>query len=328
MTAKRWLQEQEPKWERLEALLSLSQHAMSRLSPKEIREMGMLYRGTVNDLSRAQSNSEFQHLEPYLNNLVQRCHSRIYERPPASGKDVINFFLVEFPRCFRRNFWLIALAFIMFALGSAIAMVTAHTNPETETYFLPQGIITQLDRGILWTDTMQANPSESSFLMTNNIRVAFNAFAFGILFGVGSLLLLFHNGLFAFGGPLQVCIQHGMGFRLVNFMIAHGVIELTTIFIAGGAGMLIGFTLLFPGDLPRWQAVRIKAKEATILIAGCIPLLVIAGIIEGMVSLNRQVDTNVRLIVTAASALFLIAYLGFSGRPRRQLRPLESTQTD
>lgn len=316
MTTKRWLQEQEPKWTRLEALLSQSQHSMSQLKPDEIREMGMLYRGTVNDLSRTQSNPEFHHLEPYLNNLVQRCHGRIYERPPASGKDVAHFFLAEFPRCFRRNFWLIALAFAMFVLGSVIAIVTVHTNPETETYFLPQGIIEQLDRGTLWTDSMQANPSESSFLMTNNIRVAFNAFAFGILFGVGSLLLLFHNGLFAFGGPLQVCIQHGMGFRLVNFMIAHGVIELTTIFIAGGAGMLIGFALLFPGDLPRWQAVRVKAKEATILIAGCVPLLVIAGMIEGMVSLNRHVDTTARLTVAAASALFLIAYLGFSGRSK------------
>jgi uncharacterized membrane protein SpoIIM required for sporulation len=193
-------------------------------------------------------------------------------------------------------------------------MATVHSNPETETYFLPQTIIQQLDRGTLWTDNMKANPSESSFLMTNNIRVAFNAFAFGILFGVGSLLLLFHNGLFAFGGPLQVCIQHGMGNRLVNFMIAHGVIELTTIFIAGGAGMLIGFALLFPGDLPRWQAVRVKSKEATILIAGCVPLLVIAGMIEGMVSLNRHVDTPTRIAVAASSALFLIAYLGFSGR--------------
>ncbi len=314
MSYKRWIQAQEPHWQRLETLLSKAQPNTASLPPEEIRELGLLYRGVILDLSRAQSQPEAQHLEPYLNNLVQRCHGKVYERPPASGKDVANFFLRDFPRCFRKNAGLIALAFALFTAGTLLAMLTVHLDPRTETYFLPRPVIDQLDKSVLWTDNMQANPSESSFLMTNNIRVAFNAFTFGVLFGVVTLLLLFHNGLFAFGGPLQVCFNHGMGWRLLNFMLAHGVIELTTIFIAGGAGMLIGFALLFPGELPRWQAVRVKSKEAIILIAGCVPLLVIAGIIEGMVSLNQAVPPVARLAVALASAVGLIAYLGFSGR--------------
>lgn len=314
MSQKRWLKEQEPHWQRLEVLLKKSEQATAFLPPDEIREMGLLYRGIINDLARAQSQQESQHLEPYLNNLVQRCHGRVYERPPATWKDLANFFLRDFPRCFRKNFNLIALAFALFIIGAIVAMLTVHFNPKTETYFLPQPVIQQLDKGILWTDTMQANPSESSFLMTNNIRVAFNAFTFGILFGIGTLLLMFHNGLFAFGGPLQVCFQHGMGWKLLNFMLAHGVIELTTIFIAGGAGMMIGFALLFPGELARWDAVRQKSREAILLIAGCVPLLVIAGIIEGMISLNQDVPAVARLAVALISAVGLIAYLGFSGR--------------
>lgn len=314
MSHKRWLKEQEPQWQRLEMLLQKSEPATLLLPPEEIRELGLLYRGVINDLARAQSQPEASHLEPYLNNLVQRCHGRVYERPPASWKDLANFFLRDFPRCFRRNFALIALAFVLFVAGALVAMLTVHFNPKTETYFLPPSVIQQLDRGTLWTDTMQANPSESSFLMTNNIRVAFNAFTFGILFGIGTLLLMFHNGLFAFGGPLQVCFRHGMGWKLLNFMLAHGVIELTTIFIAGGAGMMIGFALLFPGELARWDAVRQKSKDAILLIAGCVPLLVIAGIIEGMISLNHDVSSVTRLLVALASAVGLIAYLGFSGR--------------
>jgi uncharacterized membrane protein SpoIIM required for sporulation len=314
MSATRWLQEQEPQWQRLESLLSRSQTATTALPPQEIRELGLLYRSLINDLSRAQSQPESQHLEPYLNNLAQRCHSRVYERPPTSWRNVRDFFLVDFPRCFRKNVVLIALAFLMFVLGSALAMATVHQHPETERYFLPPAQIEQLDKGILWTDQTQANPSQSSFLMTNNIRVAVNAFAMGIMLGVGTLVLLFHNGLFAFGGPLQVCMEHGMGQRLINFMIAHGVIELTTIFIAGGAGMLIGFAILFPGDLPRWRAVRAKSKEALVLIMGCFPLLVLAGLIEGMVSLNQHVGTTTRIVVSMVSAVILVGYLGFSGR--------------
>jgi uncharacterized membrane protein SpoIIM required for sporulation len=314
MSGKRWLQEHEPQWQRLESLLGRFQTNAAALPPQEIRELGLLYRSLINDLSRAQSQPDARHLEPYLNNLAQRCHAQVYERPPTSWGNVSDFFLVDFPRAFRKNVWFIALAFFMFALGSAIAMAVVHLHHETEHFFLSPAVIEQLDRGVLWTDQSQANPSQSSFLMTNNIRVAINAFATGVMLGVGSLFLLFHNGLFAFGGPLQVCIEHGMGPRLINFMIAHGVIELTTIFIAGGAGMIIGFAILFPGDLPRWQAVREKSKEALILIMGCFPLLVLAGLIEGLISLNRAVNHETRLTVAILSAIFLVGYLGFSGR--------------
>ena len=113
--------------------------------------------------------------------------------------------------------------------------------------------------------------------MTNNIRVAINAYAGGVLLGVGTLLLMFHNGMFALGGPLQVCYLYGeTGDRLLQFILPHGPIELTTIFIAGGAGMMVGHALLFPGDLPRWSAVRAKAWESLVLIMGCFPLLVLA----------------------------------------------------
>lgn len=314
MSGKRWLQENEPQWQRIETLLGQFRGSTLTLPPEEIRELGLLYRSLINDLSRAQSQAEARHLEPYLNNLAQRCHAYVYERPPAKWSNVRDFFLVDFPRCFRKNILCIALAFIMFVLGSLVAMATVHLHHETEHYFLPQPTIEQLDKGVLWTDQTQANPSQSSFLMTNNIRVAINAFATGVMLGVGSLFLLFHNGLFAFGGPLQVCIEHGMGPRLINFMMAHGVIELTTIFIAGGAGMIIGFSILFPGDLPRWQAVREKSKEALILIMGCFPLLVLAGLIEGLISLNRSVDHETRLTVAILSGILLVCYLGFSGR--------------
>ncbi len=314
MSGKRWLREQEPQWQRLESLLNRSQVATTLLAPSEIREMGLLYRSLINDLSRAQSQPEARHLEPYLNNLAQRCHGRVYERPPTTWRNVRDFFFVDFPRCFRQNGLFIFMAFFMFALGSALAMATVHLHPETSHYFLGQPAIEQLDRGVLWTDLSQANPSASSFLMTNNIRVAINAFASGIMLGVGTLMLLFQNGLFAFGGPLQVCIEHHMGHRLINFMIAHGVIELTTIFIAGGAGMRIGFAILFPGELPRWLAVRAKAKEAMVLMMGCFPLLVLAGLIEGMVSLNQHVGTPMRVGVAVLSGLMLVGYLGFSGR--------------
>ena len=320
MTLKHWSQSQEVCWQRLEALLQRAGQGKATLSDEELRELSLLYLSAVNDLSRAQSQPDAQHLEPYLNSLVQRCHYLVHEHPPARFRDIRQFFLKDFPRCFRKNGAYVALAFFMFLLGTLLALLTVHFHPEAETYFLPSFIIQELDHGRLWTEHTQANPSQSSFLMTNNIRVAFNAFAMGILLGVGTLLLLFYNGLFAFGGPLAVCIRHGMGGKLLTFVSAHGVIELFTVFIAGGAGMMVGFALLFPGALSRWEAMKERGREALVLITGCIPLLVIAGLIEGMVSLNQQVSTGIRLLVALASALFLIVYLGFSGRGLNRLK--------
>lgn len=299
---------------RLEVLLTRSGASLRALSPAEIREMALLYRSLAHDLSRARGRPEARHLEPYLNNLAQRGHARLYAASPASWRDIVRFFMERFPHCFRKNIVWIALAALMFISGSIAAALTVQLDPASEPYFLPPTTIESLDHGILWTDATAPRPSESSFLMTNNIRVAVNAFAFGVFFGIGAMILLFHNGLLAFGGPLQICFRHGMGGRLLAFIAPHGVIELTTIFIAGGAGMLIGFTALFPGRLPRREAIRQKASEALVLMMGCLPLLVIAGVIEGMISLNRDVDSGVRLGISIVSAIGLIIYLGFCGR--------------
>ncbi|MBY0450858.1 MAG: stage II sporulation protein M [Cyanobacteria bacterium] len=308
----RWAVEREADWKRLDSLLS----AKASLSARELREAGILYRLLLSDIARVRSYPDFQHLAPYLNNLLQRAHHRIYAKPPTRWRDIAHFFVYQFPQCFRRHAWVISLAFGTFVLGTVIAMTTVSLDPATANYFLPQPIIDQVKEGHLWMEQMDAAPSQSSLLMTNNIRVAFNAFVGGVFLGIGTLLVMFYNGMFAFGGPMQICFLYGKGWDLLLFMIAHGVIELTTIFIAGGAGMIIGISMLFPGDRPRWQAVQEKGKDALVLVAGCVALLVLAGLIEGMISLNHQAPTWLRLLVAGFSALFLISYLGFVGKDK------------
>ena len=303
----------ESDWRRLEALLERSRLSMAKLSPAEIREMALLYRALIHVLSRLRGCGDQPSGEMRLNHLAQRAHACIYSTSPTSWRDVWHYFTVRFPRCFRKNSQWIALAALLFLAGVLVAIVTVTLDPSTEAYFLPPSTIENLDHGILWTDALGPHPSESSFLMSNNIRVAMNAFALGAFFGVGTLLVLFQNGLYALGGPLIICFRHGMGLRLLSFIAAHGLIELLTVFIAGGAGMLIGFTVLFPGTRSHWSALQQAASEALVLIVGCLPLLVIAGLIEGMISLNRQVALPERLAISFVSLIFLVLYLGFCG---------------
>ena len=88
MRAKQWLAEREPEWQRLEGLLDRSGTRLTNLSPGEIRDLGLLYRAVINDLSRVRSVGDHAHLEPYLNSLAQRCHSRVYTSPPARARDI------------------------------------------------------------------------------------------------------------------------------------------------------------------------------------------------------------------------------------------------
>ncbi len=309
-----WLNEQDKQWYELEQLLHKARHSTQRLNQIELYRLGQLYRATLIDLARSQTRDDYKQTTPYLNNLCQRTHALIHQSPPTHLSSISHFILERFPQTFRKHSILIGLAFFVFLIFSILAMITIYIDPDTERFFLPVSVIEQLKNGTLWVDLKSAAASESTLLMQNNIRVALNAFAGGIFFGIGALVMMAYNGLFAFGGPLQVCYQYGLGNRLLFFVMAHGVIELVTIFIAGGAGMVIGTAMVFPGDSSRWDAVKTNANDALTLMLGCIPLLVIAGLIEGLVSLNDAISPAIKIIIALFSAVFLIAYLGFSGR--------------
>jgi uncharacterized membrane protein SpoIIM required for sporulation len=174
-----------------------------------------------------------------------------------------------------------------------------------------------------WADINQANQIEATRIATNNITVTFNAFAFGALFGVGTLFYMAVNGALI-GTVLALTSHAGYAGELLTFMAGHGVIELTCIFIAGGAGMLFGTAVIFPGDRPRFDNLRLRGRESAQLIAGCVPLLAVAGAIEGFVS-PAPIPAGIKFAVAAVTGVALYSYLLFAGReqeePRREPRP-------
>ena len=147
--------------------------------------------------------------------------------------------------------------------------------------------------------------------MTNNIMVTIYTFAFGATFGVGTLFYLAFNGA-NIASVLALTYRAGFGNDLVTFMVAHGVIELSCIFIAGGAGLLIGTALIMPGNLTRADALRTRGMEAVRLMLGVAVLLVIAGIIEGFVS-PAPIDPRIKYSIAALTGVALYSYLLFVG---------------
>jgi uncharacterized membrane protein SpoIIM required for sporulation len=153
-----------------------------------------------------------------------------------------------------------------------------------------------------------ANAVLSSFIMTNNIKVSFGAFALGGTAGIGTAGLLFYNGIML-GELGAIFHRHGLALQFWAMIVPHGVIELTAIVIAGAAGFLVARALLAPGDRGRRAALAHYGREAVQLVAGCAALLVVAGLIEGFVTPQPWIPENGKLAVGAFTAVFLFALL-------------------
>ncbi|PYS49315.1 MAG: hypothetical protein DMF68_10335, partial [Acidobacteria bacterium] len=167
-----------------------------------------------------------------------------------------------------------------------------------------------------WESANDANQVFSVGIMANNIWVMFQAFAFGALLGIGTLWAMAFNGALI-GAVLALTYRAGFGFDLVTFMVGHGVVELSCIFLAGGAGLLIGSAILLPGDLSRADALRLRALDAIRLIAGCVPLLIVAGTIEGFIS-PAPISPIIKFAIGITTGIALYSYLLLAGRETQQ----------
>jgi uncharacterized membrane protein SpoIIM required for sporulation len=250
-----------------------------------------------------------------LNSLVIRAHGRIYQADAQGGARIREFFTRDFPQTFRRTWKYAALCFAVFAIFGFFGFVGTWQDEEfSELAGIPAvWRKANTDTGNHWWEGLNdANQVGASYIFTNNIRVTFYAFALGAFFGVGTLFSIAYFGANT-GSVLALTYKAHYGNDLVTFMAAHGVIELTCVFIAGGAGLLIGTALLMPGDLSRADALKKQGREAIRLIMGCALLLVIAGIIEGFIS-PADIDPRIKYSIAAITGISLYSYLLLAGR--------------
>jgi uncharacterized membrane protein SpoIIM required for sporulation len=311
----RFIRERRGAWQRLEELLArLDRTALRRLRREEVRELGHIYRRTASDLAIARVESRDPRLVSYLNSLVIRAHGRIYRAEAAGGQRLRQFFARDFPQTFRRTWRYTAAAFGIFIVFAVLSFGATWYDPEFSEIAGVDPLFRQaIEQRVHWWENLnEANQIGASGIMTNNIAVTFSAFALGAMFGVGTFYVMAFNGV-NIAAVLALTWQAGFGHDLVAFMAGHSVIELTCIFISGGAGLLLGSALIMPGDLSRADALRERGLEAIRLIAGCVPLLVIAGTIEGFIS-PAPFDPTIKFGVAAFTGLALYAYLLLAGR--------------
>jgi uncharacterized membrane protein SpoIIM required for sporulation len=305
----RWLEKRKPHWSRLEELLNDSaRKGFKSLSRSELQELSLLYRQIAADLAVLREDRGSVNFARYLNQLLARAHNTIYSAHRASPSLVIDFFLRTYPRIFRENLRFTAVAFLIFLVAGIVGSAITYHDPDFKVKILGPQMVETIDRHEMWTHSIVGiKPVASSAIMTNNISVSFMAFAAGITAGIGTIYMMAFNGILI-GVIGTACHLSGMSLKLWSFVAPHGVLELPAIFIAGGAGFKIAYSLLFPGFLPRRESIARAGSDAVKLLLGCVPILVIAGTIEAFVS-PTELAMKSKFGLAAALFILLILYL-------------------
>ena len=285
-----------------------ARRGVAALDRTELRELALLYRQTAADLSVVREDRGSADLAAYLNALLGRAHNLIYSGGTPRARGIYDFYTRVYPAVFRQTLPYTTLAFALFMLGMLAGGVMAWAEPGVERLLLGSRMADTIERGEMWTHSIVAiKPLASSAITTNNLSVTFTTFAGGILGGLGTVYMMLFNGLLI-GVVTTACYRGGLAVSLWSFVAPHGALELPAIFIAGGAGLLLGKGLLAPGFLSRRDSLVASAAVAVRLLLGVIPLLIVAGLIEGFVS-PTAIPVALKFLLGGSLLVLLAGYV-------------------
>jgi uncharacterized membrane protein SpoIIM required for sporulation len=288
----RFVEERGAAWSRLEQLLlRIEREGIATLEIPAAREFGRLYRAVSNDLLRARTEMVNAAIVDYINDIVARAYAVMHAPAQTTAwRKLLSFFITDFPRAFRRERHMVALAALVLFGGAALGAGFVAVDRYALGALIPDGHQLQTpservgrderpEAGIGGDDAV----AFSGWLFTHNLEVSFLVFALGVTFGLGTVALLFYNGV-PLGALAMQYHQDNQGVFFWAWILPHGVTELTEVCVAGAAGLIIARGLWLPGRRARGTAFAEEARNAASLVLGGAPLLVLAGVIEGTVS--------------------------------------------
>ncbi|WP_019506453.1 stage II sporulation protein M [Pleurocapsa sp. PCC 7319] len=311
MNVQRWITRREPNWKRLDGLLQqVEKKGIKSLSAREIEDLASLYRSVSADLARARTNKIGNILIQDLQKLTSRAYNQIYQGSQRQEwQQVKEFYLWEFPKVVRETWKYTAIATGIFGLMAIIAWWYGWRDPVFIDITVPAHLIkkVQEDRELWMGSIVGLEPLASSNITINNLSVSFGAISGGITAGLYTIFIMAYNGL-SIGAVATLVAKNNLAYPFWAFVLPHGSLELPAIFLAGGAGLLIGKAMIFPGKYRRIDALKKNSIKAAQLLFGIIPMLIVAGTIEGFFSPNPLIPNPIKYLAGIGLFCLLVLY--------------------
>lgn len=308
MQVQSFIKQHRKQWRELEQLLTTLGRSKKGLNGADIQRFDQLYQKTAQHLSFSQTYFPEAEVTGYLNGLVAQSHNLLYKDQVSSFQQIRYFFSTKFIGLFLEQWHFILIAMMLFLLGGGAAFLSVLSDPLHIYSLLPENVAQSVDPNNVGADgAAMGSSTMSAAIMTNNIQVGILAFAGGLTFGILTVYLLISNGIMI-GALAGLFWQSGKTYEFWAFIVPHGMIELTAIFIAGGSGLLMGYKLFVPGRYSRVYQLKQQARRSVQLLLGTIPLFVVAGIIEGFITpadLPLQAKYVVAILTVGALALYI-----------------------
>ncbi|MGI8794094.1 MAG: stage II sporulation protein M [Acidimicrobiales bacterium] len=314
MDLDRFLAINQPAWDRLAGLTGRARGGLSSLSAAELDELVQLYQRVSGHLSYARTYYGDPALVARLTGIVATAGGLIYGSRPRTLRAMGRFFTVTFPAAVWHNRWFVAIsALLFFAPAIALGTWLAQSPAAVEASAPAQVREAYLARDFEDYYSSQPAAEFASLVTTNNIQVSFLAFASGILLCVPTAYVLVMNGA-SLGMAGGLFAAAGASPKFFGLILPHGLLEITAVVIAGGAGLRLGWTIIDPGDRRRGVALREEGRRAAAVVLGLMLAFVVAGIIEGFVT-GSGLPTALRVGVGATvEAAFLLYLWSFGSR--------------
>jgi uncharacterized membrane protein SpoIIM required for sporulation len=295
-------------WNELESELGREQH---RLDPDKFLA---LYRLCCEHLALARSRSFPLHVIERLSSITSRAHQIIYRRSDAGLAQVARALLVEFPAMVRRHWAYVAIAAALLMIPTIAIAIATYLDPDLILSIVDRRTAAEFEQ--MYSPAAQAigRPRDIAsnwlmfgFYIKNNIGIAFQCYATGVVFGLGSLFFLLANGIFG-GGIAGYVASLGYGSTFFPFVATHSAFELTAIVLCGAAGLRIGQSVLLPGRRTRVAALELAARETSLIVFGAAIMLVIAAAVEAFWSSAPWVTPTAKFVCAGFCWILVLCF--------------------
>ncbi len=270
------------------------------------------------DLSFAKTFYPKSDLVPYLNEFTRGFYSKIYKNKKEKKNAIKKYLSLDLPLLFYKYRKQVLYSFLFFAFFCLLGALAAAKNPDFVRIVLGSSYINMtdenIDNGQPFGVYNQMDPIPMFFIiMLNNIYVSFQIFTSGIFLGAGTLWNLFLNGIML-GSFQYYFFSKGLGWPSVLVIWIHGTLEISSIIIAGSAGLVLGKGLLFPGTWSRLEALKMSALDGIKMMIGLIPFFIVAAWLESFITRHDHMPKWVSISILFISLCFVLFYFVFYPR--------------